>query len=101
MDYSQDCIMYLLRHMETTIEQSVYSVLNDSESDPQFSAVTTANLINCYICVMQNMQIELPYHDVFSFFQCNMISEQDYEVFIKKYNCEKTYYVGKIFGMEL
>lgn len=55
---------YLLDYIDYTIEQSIYDVLSDSEDDPHYSAVTTHNLIKCYLDVTheygQNKQICTP-----------------------------------------
>lgn len=90
-------LMYLLRFTEDYIENSLYKVVNDSETDPHFSAVTTSNLIKCYVKVIKNFGGELPYTDVKSFFNYNLMSEEEYNNFEKRRSTEKEYYVGKIF----
>ena len=97
MTRKHEQLQYLLNHMESHIEKSVYNVLEDSLSDPQFSAITVANLIKCYIQIMQDMGKALPYHDLHSYFQWNMIDEQDYDAFMEKYEKERVYYVGTIY----
>lgn len=97
MEFSREQLVYLLSHMESHIEKSVYDVLGDSVTEPQFSAVTVANLIKCYIQVMKDQGVELPYSDLQTYFQWNMIDERDYHAFMEKYDKERDYYIGAIY----
>lgn len=62
-------LLYLLNHMDGFIEQLVYDVLTDSQTDPHYSAVTATNLIKCYIQVMNQFNKEIPYTDIRGYFK--------------------------------
>ncbi len=65
-------LLYLLNHMDGFIEQLVYDVLTDSQTDPHYSAVTATNLIKCNIQVMQQFNKKIPYTDVKGYFKYNL-----------------------------
>ena len=90
-------LMYLLYFMSYYIEQDVYRVLNDSEEDPHYSAVTTTNLLKCYIDVMNACGEELPYTEMKSFFEYLMLTKAEFKKFELSRNKEAEYYVGKIY----
>lgn len=75
----------------------IYDVLNDSEEDPHYSAVTATNRIKCYIDVMNSLGNKLPYHDVKGFFQYYDFSEEEYQQFESSRKKESEYYIGKQF----
>lgn len=50
-----------MKFIDDYMEKAVYEVLKDSKDDPHYSAVTTANIIKCYIDVMKHFDVELPY----------------------------------------
>ncbi len=88
-------LLYLLNHMDGFIEQLVYDVLTDSQTDPHYSAVTATNLIKCYIQVMNRLNKEIPYTDIRSYFKYNLLTDDEYEFFEKSRRKESKYYVGK------
>ena len=90
-------LIYLLEYTEHYIENLVYDVLHDSTSDPHYSAVTASNLIKTYIEMMNELKQELPFYDIKSFFEFNMFTPEEYELFIRKYESELSYYVGEVY----
>ena len=90
-------LIYLLEYTEHCIESLVYDVLHDSTTDPHYSAVTATNLIKIYIEAMHGLKQELPFNDIKSFFEYNMFSTEEYELFLRKYESELSYYVGDIY----
>ena len=89
----QEELFYLLMFIDDYID----NVLGDSKTDPQYSAVTTSNLIKCYVNVMNALGEELPYSDVKSYFKENLFSAQEYAEFEQSRSKESEYYVGKIY----
>lgn len=65
-------LLYLLNFMEDYIDQLVYKVMTDSQTDPHYSAVTATNLIKCNIQVMQQFNKKIPYTDVKGYFKYNL-----------------------------
>lgn len=62
-------LLYLLNFMEDYIDQLVYKVMTDSQTDSHYSAVTATNLIKCYIQVMNQFNKEIPYTDIRGYFK--------------------------------
>lgn len=75
----------------------IYSVLDDSEDNPYYSAVSAANQIKCYIAVMNSIGKELPYNDVKGFFEYYSFTEEEYQKFESSRKKEAEYYTGKQF----
>lgn len=95
---AKEKLLYLLRFTDYYIENLVYDVLDDSEEDPHYSAVTATNLIRCYIDVMGCFDSELPYKDVDDYLKDNCcLSSKELKKFKASMEKEKTYYVGKIY----
>lgn len=88
-------LTYLLQHLEGYIENVVYEVLADSEEDPQYSAVTTTNLIKCHIEVEEALGHQLPYHSVEEYLRFNCFTSEEVEAFEQKRQHEAVYYRGK------
>lgn len=65
-------LLYLLNFLEDYIDQLVYKVMTDSQTDPHYSAVTATNLIKCNIQVMQQFNKKIPYTDVKGYFKYNL-----------------------------
>ena len=87
-------IRYLLKFMDEYIEQTVYSVLEDSEENPEFSAVTATNLIICYIRVLNSLHIACSYSSVNEYLRSICLTPDEIEVFMKKRTKEAQYYIG-------
>ena len=98
MDSSfQEKLLYLMRFMSNDIDTLIEKVLEDSETDPQYSAVTTKNLIISYIEVLSKAGFDLLFQDVAGYFQHSGFSASDYEIFESKRQKEAPYYIGKQF----
>lgn len=87
-------LKYMLHIQAFDIELLIENVLEDSEEDPHFSAVTATNLVKCYIEIMQELGEKLPYTDVEGFVRNIGFSKDDYFLFEKKRIKESEYYCG-------
>ena len=90
-------LKYSLHFTESDIEELIYTVLDNSPTDPHYSAVTAKNRIICYIQVMKDLGESLPFHDVKSFFDYCCFTKEEYEAFEKWYESELKIYVGKVY----
>ena len=90
-------LLYLMPFIMDDIDTLVENVITDSEEDPHYSAVTAQNMIKCYVDVMTEMGINLPFHDVRSYFSASRYSECEYGTFEEKRKIESAYYIGKQF----
>ena len=90
-------LMYLLNSQQYDIEELVGAVLDDSETDPAYSAVTCSNLIKCYIKVMQELTEDCEYSDMEDFFYKNQFTPEEYQIFMEKYKKEAEYYRSQKF----
>ena len=93
----KNALMYLLDFEQYNIEELVGAVLQDSDTDPHYSAVTTANLIKCYIKVMQELEEDFYCSDIENYFLKNQYTTEEYKLFMEKYNRESTVYHSQIF----
>ena len=84
---------YLLYHIDDLID----NVLDDSEEDPHYSAVTANNLIKCYVKVCSEWGMEPPFSNAETYFTWTNRSEAEYRLFEEKRTKEQTYYIGEIF----
>ena len=82
IDYEK--LKYMLHIQSFDIERLIENVIEDSEEDPHFSAVTATNLVKCYIEIMENLGEKLPYSDVEGFIKTSGFSNKDYILFEKK-----------------
>lgn len=94
MAIDNEKLKYMLHIQRFDIELLIENVLEDSEVDPHYSAVTATNLVKCYIEIMKELGEKLPYTDVEGFIKHNGFSEQEYLVFEKKRQKESEYYRG-------
>ncbi len=88
-------LQYLLRHLDSFIEQEAYQVLNDSNKDPQHSAVTLFNLIKCLLIVQQELGIQMEYRNVDEYLHFQCFTDAEIQVLKSKRIDESKYYVGK------
>lgn len=95
MNLDKEKLLYLLMFTDDYMEEFADDVMNDSEEDPHFSAVTLANMIKCYVDVMNELGVSLPYNDVESFFKENLYSDEEYKFFKEKRKKEAEYYIGR------
>ena len=87
-------VTYFMRVMYPTIEKYVDQVLNDSETDPEYSAVTASNVIKCYIQILADLGSAPSFNDVESFFEINGYSDEEYKRFEECLKKESQYYIG-------
>lgn len=92
IDY--DKLKYMLRIQHFDIELFIENVLEDSEENPHYSAVTATNLVKCYIEIMNELGENLSYSDVEGFVKNIGYSYEDYLLFEKKRKKESEYYCG-------
>ena len=85
-------LKYIFRFMEEYLWTCIDEVLNDSESEPEKSAVAVNNLIKCYIDIECAMGENLPYNDVKSYFLFDGYTKEEYDLFEKKRLKESKYY---------
>lgn len=96
IDNVKNELRYVLGHLCYYIELFLDDVMEDSESDPQYSAVTAFNLIICYIRIQKALDPMYPIQTVKEFvLGTQYYSERDYEQFEQKRNSESTYYLGE------
>lgn len=92
IDYEK--LKYIIMYCRGDFEIMIERVLEDTEDDPQYSAVTTTNLIKCYIEIMVELGEKLPYANVEEFFDLNGFSKEELLLFEKKRKIESEYYIG-------
>ncbi len=90
-------LKYILNMQLFETEQLIENVLEDSEDDPHYSAVTATNIIKCYIEIMQELEEKIAFDNVESFFKEKGFSGQDYLLFEAKRKKEAEYYCGEQF----
>lgn len=87
-------LMYLLPHIDDHIEKTIYDVLKDSEVDPHFSAITTYNMIHCYLAIAVDMGYE-DCENVTAYMQERCFSSEEISRFMHLKEKESSYYTGK------
>lgn len=90
-------LVYLLNHLDSFIENEIYLVLSDSIEDPQHSAVTTCNLVTCYIDIMKGLGANNVPVDINQYLLDNCFTEEEIASFFEKRAKEAKYYIGKQF----
>ena len=90
-----DKIKFLLETVKAEIVILIKNVVNDSETDPHYSAVTASNRIRCYIDVMNSLGEKLPFEDVIGFLEFNGFTKEEQALFDRHRKTESEYYIGK------
>ncbi len=91
-------IKFLLSYIENSLPTEIDNVLNDSESDPHFSAVYVSKLIKSLIFTIESYKIsDLHFSDIKECFAYLDYSDEEYEIFEKKRLIESQYYIGEQF----
>lgn len=91
-------LLYLLDDFfDDYLLRLVQEVLDDSEEDPQFSAVTAQNLLTCYLGVMTDLGRKLPYKNMQEYFAYNAFEPEEYSAFEAFRKKEAVYYRGPQF----
>ncbi len=85
---------YILEFVDDSITAFIDEVLEDSETDPEFSAVTLSNTITCYIDLLNRTNCN-PFQSLHEFFSAHGYSENEFKVFKQKREKEFAYYNGK------
>lgn len=84
--------------MDFELERNIWDVIYDSEEDPEYSAVTTTNMIKCYIDVLKCLGEDVPYSTVKEYIRYkDGYTEEEYNIFEEKRKKEAEYYIGEIF----
>lgn len=91
---TEEKLKYLLVHLDDFIEKRIYDVLEDSDTDPEYSAVTTLNLIHCYLSVAVDLGIE-ECTDTVKYMHQRCFSQEEISKFMVKKEKEASYYIGK------
>ncbi len=91
---SSEELNYILEFVDDSITQFIDEVLDDCETDPEFSAVTLGNTINCYNTLLKTAD-RSSFKSLHEFFLSHGYSENDFEIFIQKRDKESSYYNGK------
>ena len=91
---SDEKLNYILEFVDYSITQFVDEVLEDSEIDPEFSAVTLNNTIICYGDLLKDAECE-SFQSLYEFFLSHGYSETDFENVRQKREKESVYYNGK------
>lgn len=90
-----DKIKFLLETEKEEIFILIKNVVNDSETDPHYSAVTASNKIKCYIYVMNELCEKPPFEDVVGFLEFNGFTKEEQTLFNRHRKTESEYYIGK------
>ena len=90
-----DKIKFLLETVKAEIVILIKNVVNDSETDPHYSAVTASNKIKCYIDVMNELCEKPPFEDVVGFLESNGFTKEEQALFDRHRKTESEYYIGK------
>jgi len=88
---------YILSTIQFVIEKNIWNALEDSEEDPQISAVTTTNLIKCWLELKENIGESIGVNTLKEYFDYDSFRDEDYEIFEKKRKKESEYYHGEQF----
>ncbi len=91
---------YLFEHLSYYIDSCFDNVLTDSETDPEYSAVTACNLLKCYIDVMKYYGFKCPYENLESYFDYHGLGKVELLKFNQSRKKETNYYVGTIFHFD-
>lgn len=90
-----DKIKFLLETVKEEIVILIKNVVNDSETDPHYSAVTASNRIRCYIDVMNSLCEKLPFEDVVGFLESGGFTKEEQALFDRHRKTESEYYIEK------
>lgn len=90
-----DKIKFLSETVKAEIVILIKNVVNDSETDPHYSAVTASNKIKCYIDVMNELCEKPPFEDVIGFLESNGFTKEERALFDRHRKTESEYYIGK------
>lgn len=93
-----EALEYILEHADYYIDQLIDNVMEDSEIDPEYSAVTANNLIICFLRLQKMLDDSFPINTVKEYILFTPYhTMRDYEKFERKRKKESAYYIGKQF----
>lgn len=98
---NREAIFYMLDWLDYQVENLVWAVLNDSETAPEFSAVTANNRIICFIAVALDNGLPIKYRSTEQYFRQKQFPEECYYKFKTRIEQEEPYYSGKIWTWEM
>ena len=88
---------FLMEWIFYTIDDLIDHVLEDSEEDPHYSAVTATNMIKCLIKTMADHGEPLSYTDAEGYFRESGYSPEDFRLFEENRLKEIPVFHGEIF----
>ena len=91
----RDILIHLVSECSTVINFRIELVLNDCDSDPEWSAVSVSNLIKSTVDIAKEVNYSLPYNNVQEYFSRNNYSLTQYKIFEQKRISESAYYLGE------
>lgn len=94
---NKKAIVYILGIVQCQIDKNIWAVIYDSEEDPQISAVTTTNLIKCWLELKDNIGEPTGVNTLQEYFDYVSLPDEDYEIFERKRKKESEYYNGEQF----
>lgn len=97
MNNDNNELNYLLKFSYYYIVDFLDSVLDDSEDDPEYSAVTLCNLIYCYEKVRHPTEVDDSNAVIKRFLSEHGYSDEIYSIIEQKRKIESAYYIGEQF----
>ena len=81
IDINTEKLKYLLAGLEFEFDNWIYGVLDNSDSDPRYSAAEIAYIMECYISVLKYTDGKPPYVSVKKYFDDNDFTRKEYRQF--------------------
>ena len=94
MDFDIEKLKCIFTYFEEYIYERICLVLNDSPTDPDYSAVAATSLIKSYIQIKTEMGETLPFSNVEEYFLHKGFSKEEYDYFEEGRKSESVYYRG-------
>ena len=94
---NKEILMKVLNAFLIQTTELAEQVINDSEDDPQYSAVTATNHIKWYLEIMNELGEEPYFSNVEEFFTKAGYPLEAYKIFEAKRKKESEYYIGEQF----
>ena len=93
----EEMYLYIADDIGYQIFVLIHQVLEDSETDPHYSAVTALNLFKCYNQILEDFDKSSCFENIKDFMLQNRFEEGDYEKFEILRKKESEYYKGPQF----
>ena len=74
-------VLFLLRAIQCKLDFYISDILNDTQSNPRYSAVYTSRLITCLIDLLTQLGKKPHYSDIESYFKFCAYTSEEYELF--------------------